>query len=380
MQILFLSSIYPRAYDPTRGIYCYRLCTQLAKRHHVRVVSPLSFLERRPRGPLDDQFVLEVGPTTYPRYYYTPRLLRSQYGRFMWLSVKGHVRRLLREFAPDCVLSYWAHPDGEVAVRAAQLAEAPCGVIVGGSDVHVLAKDPGRGPAVARTLRSADAVFAVSQELRDRIVELAVSPDRVHVHYQGIDEQFSIGDKSAARRRLGMRSDRPVLLWVGRMVPVKGLEVLLAACAELRARGRDFELVLAGDGPLRGRLEAQAADLGLSGSMRFVGMRPHEELPDWYRAADLTVLPSYSEGLPNVLRESLACGTPYVATQVGGVGELSTDPANRLVPPGDPASFAGAVAAALSGPTGLSHPPKFHDWGTHATSLIRVLRPDLVPT
>src|SRR5207244_6384979 len=123
-------------------------------------------------------------------------------------------------------------------------------------------------------------------------------------------------------------------------------DVLLDACAALRHR-RPVRLYLVGDGPLRGRLEKAAGALGLADVVSFVGPRLHDELPDWYRAADLTVLPSRSEGLPNVLRESLACGTPFVASRVGGIPDIAEVPAHRLVSPDDPGALADAIAVTL---------------------------------
>src|SRR5213078_1687743 len=119
--------------------------------------------------------------------------------------------------------------------------------------------------------------------------------------------------KPAVRRMLGVRPNVPLFVWVGRMVAVKGLDLLLDAADRLRSRGIEFQLVLAGDGPERQRLEDRAIALGLGQSLRFVGSVPHADLPNWYRAADWTVLTSVSEGVPNVLLESHACGTPFVA-------------------------------------------------------------------
>ncbi len=90
--------------------------------------------------------------------------------------------------------------------------------------------------------------------------------------------------------------------------------------------------------------------LGLADRVTLTGPRPQADLPDWYRAADVVTLPSYSEGIPNVLRETLACGRPFVATRVGGIPELVRGPAGRLVPPGDPAALADALAAVLADP------------------------------
>jgi glycosyltransferase involved in cell wall biosynthesis len=107
-----------------------------------------------------------------------------------------------------------------------------------------------------------------------------------------------------------------------------------------------------------------------------VGAVPQRQLPDWYRAADLTVLSSHSEGIPNVLRESLACGTPFVATRVGGTSEVATHPSCRLVPPGNPSDLATAIIASLDDPR--PDPENLSATGTwkqSAQRLLEVLRP-----
>jgi glycosyltransferase involved in cell wall biosynthesis len=134
-----------------------------------------------------------------------------------------------------------------------------------------------------------------------------------------------------------------------------------------------------GDGPLRGALEAAAADRGLADAVSFVGAQPHERLPDWYRAADLTVLPSRSEGLPNVLRESLACGTPFVASRVGGIPEIAEEGSSLLVAPGDPEALAGAIALSFLEWDPSSRPrSRATGWSESAAALLRIIRP--VPT
>src|SRR4029077_7386898 len=110
-----------------------------------------------------------------------------------------------------------------------------------------------------------DVVLAVSRDLRAKVVELGVSPGKVRVWYRGVDTAlFAPGDKAAARRRLQLPVDGNVLVWVGRLVPVKGLDILLEACARLRDRGVPFRLYLVGAGPQRQALEAASAALGLT--------------------------------------------------------------------------------------------------------------------
>jgi glycosyltransferase involved in cell wall biosynthesis len=382
MRVLFFSSIFPRTYRPNLGIYCFHLCNALAAGgHDVRVVSPRSWLERpRPRDdsqpdPLPGLRDLHVD---YPGYFYTPGVLRTAYGAFMWASVGKQLKRAIADFRPDCVVSYWAHPDGQTAVRAAGEAGVPSAVMVGGSDVLLLArKAGGRRAKIISVLRAADAVIAVSNHMRDQLVEYGTPAEKVHVVYRGVDgDLFSPGDTAASRARLGVPAEGKVLVAIGNLVPVKGLDVLLNAAGQLRGRGVPFRLYLLGEGASRGALEAQAASLGLTDVVTFVGAVAQRHLPDWYRAADLTVLSSHSEGIPNVLRESMACGTPFVATRVGGIHEIADDPANRLVPPADPAALAEAIEASLAPPSslrlGAAHAST---WADSAQRVVDVMRP-----
>lgn len=324
----------------------------LSVEHEVRVVAPVPWTQRFRFGRGDR------GAALHPLYLFPPKILRAHYGAFLWGSCRRTLRSLTARFDPDAFLAYWAHPDGEVALRAAREAGRPGVVIVGGSDVLVLAGERRRREAVRRVLQGADAVLTVGHTLRDRVVGFGVPPERVTAFHRGVDTAvFCPGDAREARARLGLPTDAPMALWVGRMVPVKGLDVLLEAWSLLAVPLSGARLCLVGDGPRMASLRGQAARLGLGSVVSFVGSRPHAQLADWYRAADLTVLPSLSEGIPNVLLESLASGTPYVASDVGGVREIDAGPWCELVPPGQPASLAQALERGLRAGGRASLPP-----------------------
>jgi peptidoglycan/xylan/chitin deacetylase (PgdA/CDA1 family) len=222
-----------------------------------------------------------------------------------------------------------------------------------------------------------DLILTVNRHLRDQVVDLGVDPRKIHIWYQGVDKsRFFSGDRLAARGRLGLPASENVLLWVGRMVPVKGLDVLIPAVAELRDRGAAYRLCLIGDGPIRPSLEAAVAKHRLAKRITFTGALPPEQLPDWYRAADVMVLPSRSEGLPNVLRESLACGTRFVASNVGGIAEIARPGKDHLVPSEDPVALAKALAEALT-TKGQPDDRPFQaiSWEESAGSLIQIVTP-----
>lgn len=357
MRILFISTTFPDASAPTRGTYNSALCLALQKQHHqVHVVSPRFFTEvyrpfsARKSFHIPEEMIRQGITVDYPISWYTPRCMQQHYGKQMWWSIGKTMERALQSFRPDAVLSYWAHPDGAVGLQAAELAGIPSAVIVGGTDVLILPHLPQRGAPVRDVLTKSSAVISVSEGLRKATHDLGIPDDRVHTIYQGVDASiFNTGrTRQQARKTLGLTDDFSHLVWVGRLVPIKAIPVLLAAAAQLRDRGLKFKVHLLGDGPLQQSLQLQSARLGLDSFVHFHGAVGHDRIPDWYRAADLTVLPSDSEGLPNVLRESLACGTPFVATDVGSLKEIARPEFAQLAPPGNPTAFANAVMQMLT--------------------------------
>ncbi|MGE5611653.1 MAG: glycosyltransferase, partial [Bacillota bacterium] len=271
MRFLFIANDFPNPWQPTKGIFNLQLVRALAQQHDVQVVSPIPWIDEwraRRRGvpPLGAkrQAMRDGIEVHHPRYYYPPKVLHSHYGWFYWHSIRATVLHLFQSHPPDVVLAYWAHPDGQAAIYAARMAKVPAAIIVGGSDVLLITRQPSRRICVIRTLAEANAVIVVSQYLKDKTIELGIPPEKVHVWRQGVDTTlFHPGDRIEARRRLNLPSEGPILLWVGRMVPVKALDVLIESCAILRSRGTAFHLYLVGDGPLRPQLQSQTAALGL---------------------------------------------------------------------------------------------------------------------
>ncbi len=354
MNILFVSETFPDAAHPACGTYNLALCSELARQHSVKVISPRSWVDVvRGRRFQADQTVRDSGlEVLYPTRWYTPGFAQSRYGGQMWWSIRSALRTLTRNWKPDAVLSYWAHPDGECGLRAGQLFDAPSAVIVGGSDVLLLPKDRVRGECVRRVLRDSDTVITVSDGLRDACLQLGIPDERVRTIRQGIDPRtFHAGDQAKARSRVGLTlaTDEKMAVWVGRMVGLKRVDLLIQACRILKDSGQRVRFCLLGDGPCRSEWEQLAISEGVADQIQFVGPVGHDRLADWYRAADLTVLCSESEGLPNVLRESVACGTPFVSTDVGSIREIAEPQFADLVPVNDAAALARGIQMVILG-------------------------------
>ena len=142
----------------------------------------------------------------------------------------------------------------------------------------------------------------------------------------------------------------PLLLFTGFLIPRKGVRYLLDALALLPPRLDHWRLALVGDGPEEANLRGQAAALGLTDRIEFVGVQPQPEVAAWMRRAQLFVLPSLEEGQGVVLLEALASGTPVVASDVDGIREVVTPEVGRRVPPADPPALAAALTELLSDP------------------------------
>ncbi len=194
---------------------------------------------------------------------------------------------------------------------------------VRGSDINMLSG--GFMQRVNRAITSRmDRLVAVSEDIAEKLVGAGIDRSKITVLYNGVDARFQPGDRSEARRQFGLPEEPFMLLFVGLLVPVKGVEVLLEALAGWNDTAA-WTCLLVGDGPLQGDLEARCAEWGIADRVRFVGRRSSAEIPRWMQAADVLVLPSFSEGRPNVVLEAQACGLPVVATRVGGTPELIQD-------------------------------------------------------
>jgi glycosyltransferase involved in cell wall biosynthesis len=266
------------------------------------------------------------------------------------LAAARELLKLIRRIRPDILHTHTAKA-GAVGRLAAQLAgPARPKVVVHTFHGHVLRGyfGPAKTEAFRRLeqglARSSDALIAVSPEVRDDLVALGVAPaEKITVIRLGLDLEQRLatapGAAETLRRELGLVDGRFLVSWLGRMTEIKRVDDLLRAFARLRERGCDADLLLVGDGPLRGDLEKLAGELGIRGRCHFTGFR--SDVGAIYAASDAIVLTSANEGTPVTVIEAQAAGKPVVSTDVGGVRDIVTDGVSGfVVPPGDVDSLA----------------------------------------
>jgi glycosyltransferase involved in cell wall biosynthesis len=198
-----------------------------------------------------------------------------------------------------------------------------------------------------QNLKAADKVIAISGATKNYVLRLGANPNKVKVIYNGVDlARFRplTGRKQEMHRKLGIPQDAVVVLTVRRLVYKNGVDTLLD-CANIAVKKNPrIVFLVVGRGPDLENVRLQAAQLGIAANFRLAGFVSDADLPSYYNAADLFVLPSKSgEGLPLVALEAMACGLPVIATRVGGIGEIPVAEFGRLVPPNQPQRLAEAV-------------------------------------
>lgn len=357
MRALVLSSTFPNANQPTLGIFVRERMTALARHCELRVVAPIPWFPANGliRG---SRYVglapVEAGgpfPVYHPRVLSIPRYLKCVDGILYAASLVRFMSRLRRDFPFDLIDAHFAYPDGLAAVLLGRLLRRPVVVTLRGSIVRLQHYRLHR-PQIRWALDHAARVIAVSQSLKDVATDLGVGARHISVIPNGVDlAKFRPKVRSAAREACGLPLDRPIILTVGGIYEGKGQHHVVEALARLSARRPDAVYVMVGedrrDGYVEG-LRERVARAGLGDRVRFAGRKPHDALADWYSAADVFCLATRSEGWANVLLEALACGTPVVATRVGGNAEIvPSDRYGLLVAHGDVPALADALDRAI---------------------------------
>ena len=332
MRILTFTELFPNSIDPTHGIFIWQRCAHLAKLagYEVIVVAPVPYFPRwwktrrwSKSSELPEQETIGNLEVHHPRYFLLPRVSMPFHALLMFLGCWRRIAHLNQQKKIDCIDAHFVYPDGLAAILLGKVLGVPVCVSARGTDINVYPSFKLIRPMIRWTLSRADAVIAVSAALKEAIAALGVGRDDIHVIPNGVDpERFGFIAQEEARKKLGLPEKNPILVSVGALIPSKGHERLIRAFARVVLRHPGLQLYILGDGPLRSNLEYLATELGISKSVHLLGKRPNKELSNWFCAAEASCLISGREGWPNAVTESLACGTPVVATQTGGIPEI----------------------------------------------------------
>ena len=198
-----------------------------------------------------------------------------------------------------------------------------------------------------QNLQNADKIIAISNATKDYVLRLGAKPSKVKVIYNGVDlARFRLipGKREEMRKKLGIPQDAILVLTVRRLVYKNGIDTLIDSANIAIKKNPRIMFLAVGKGPDSDNVKLKIQELGLETNFRLAGFVSDEDLPFYYNAADMFVLPSKSgEGLPLVALEAMACAIPVVATDVGGIREVLMEDYGKLVPPGQPQLLAKAI-------------------------------------
>lgn len=354
IRTLLFSTLFPSASRPIHGIFVETRLRELLKLGGVetKVVAPVPWFpfkgERwgeygkiaatpifERRGELD---------VYHPRYFLPPKIGMYLAPYFLALGALPAISRLVDEgFDFDLIDAHYYYPDGVAAGLLARWLKKPFVVTARGTDISLISSFSLPKKMIVETASRASASIGVCKALVEEIARLGVNRTTLYTMRNGVDlARFVPVDRVLARSMLNTDATaKRILLSVGHLIERKGHHIAIEA---LRYLPSDTHLYVAGSGPEAGSLEKLAARLCLKERVHFLGQIPNENLRDWYSAADALVLCSSREGWANVLLESMACGTPVVATNIWGTPEVVSDVvAGRLMTERTPESCALAL-------------------------------------
>lgn len=381
-RVLSIATLYPNNSAPRFGTFVARSLEVLAARGDWQVtlinpigIPPVAFGKYRALAGAAVSGIEHGVEVHRPRFTLIPRLGVRINPALIARAIMPLAQQLHHEHPFDLVDAQFFYPDGPVAARVAKKLGLPFTIKARGSDITYWGQHPFAARQMVDAAAQADGLLAVSAALADDMAALGMARDQITIHYTGLDRnrfrplpRAGLRDELNARLGIALPEQGPVLACVAALIPTKGQSLVIEALTSLPGA----HVLLVGKGDDEPRLRALAASCGVSERVHFLGSLDHDILPKVLSAADAMVLPTAREGLANAWVEALACGTPLVTTDVGGVRELVRSPdAGLLVDSTVPAITAGisAVLARKAPRETVAAAVKQFDWNHHAAAL-----------
>lgn len=331
IKTLLFSTLYPSSIRPAHGIFVETRLHELLKTGAVetKVIAPVPWFPSSAKCFGDyAQFAATPRFEIYndievhhPRYILPPKVGMNIAPYAIAAGALPTIKKMMAEgYEFDLIDAHYYYPDGVAAGVIAKKLGKPFVVTARGTDLNLIPQYTYPRRLIQETAKQAYASIGVCKALMDKLVDLGAEQKKLYVFRNGVDlKKFKPEDQSLSRQKLNLPANRKILLSVGHLVELKGHDIAIRALRELH---EEVHLVIVGAGPERQALEILAKSLQLTERVHFAGQVANAELRWWYSAADALVLCSSREGWANVLLESMACGTPVVASDISGTREV----------------------------------------------------------
>lgn len=353
MKLLVVSPSFPDKHNRFYGgIFVKEQVEVLSKyADEINVVSPVPFsLGREYKDKVCKDYSFDNVNVYFPRFLHLPLgYFRKRRGEREARVIEKLIQKKNIEF--DLIHAHFTWPSGYAGAILKSKYGVPLIITAHGYDVYDLPFRKSVWFEVVKTvLNSVDRIITVSNSnFRILTNKLGISDDKIFVIPNGFNPNlFKVMDKATVRKQLVLPQDKIIILNVASLVPEKGHRYLIEAMKEIVKVGKDILCVIVGDGKLKDKLKKQSMVLNLENYIKFIGAKPHHEIPLWMNACDLFVLPSLSESFGIVQIEAMACGKPVVATRNGGSEEIIiSEDYGLLCEPADPEDLAEKILIAL---------------------------------
>jgi glycosyltransferase involved in cell wall biosynthesis len=357
--ILVITNLYPVPWAPNRSSFNKQQFDFIAAERHVKIVVllPLNeWLKHKKKCIPSDNL-------KYCPYFYIPKLGRRLVPWFQSLSLMCLLPWMKKQNA-NTLYASWGFPDAVATSIINKWLNLPLFIKVHGTDVNENTKYPARRALMLKWLSKAENIFCASQALADSLAATGISEKKLSVNYNGVNtEIFYPKEKD---------KESTNIVFVGNLIPTKGINELLSAFIGLQKKMPEVVLDIIGEGPLKVTIENKVKELGLN--IKVHGSLTLVDVAHKIRTSSLLVLPSYREGVPNVLLEAFASGIPVVATKVGGIPEVVNDNVGILVEAKNTDALQEAIYIALNkswNKTDITEHAKEFDWNRNVKFVLK---------
>ena len=327
MNILTITTLYPNQKQFRHGVFIETRLRHLVETGEAkaRVVAPVPWFPFKSDRFKQYAIYAEVpkfeqrnGIDIYhPRYLVIPKIGMLLTPFFMALSLYWQVKTLQKQQKIDLIDAHYFYPDGVAVTLVNKVLKIPFIISARGTDINLIPEYKLPRKMILWAAKQANASVTVCKALKDSMVEMGANADKIHVYRNGVDlELFKLLDKPKCRDKYQLK--KQTLVSVGHLIERKGHHLIIEAMQFLP----DYELLIVGGGEEENALKKLVKQLKLDDKVKFLGEKKQQELTEIYNAADAMVLASSREGWANVLLESMACGTPVVATDIWGTPEV----------------------------------------------------------
>ncbi|MDO6506845.1 glycosyltransferase [Colwellia sp. 4_MG-2023] len=333
--LLIITNLYPVPWGPNRASFNKQQFDLIAQDIPVKIVILLTWKEWLSHRKLCHS----TNEIKYCPYFYIPKIGRRFVPFFQFFSLMFLIPWMKKQQV-SALMASWGFPDAVAASMVNKFLHLPFFVKVHGTDVNENIKFSGRTRLMRYWLNKAERIFCASKALADELSQRGIDKSKLRVNYNGVNPKIFYPTET--------KSPRQSFVFVGSLITTKGVNELLSAIIICKQTCPDITLDILGEGPMKSALIDKINEHNLNDTIKLYGSVPLPRVADFIRNASVLVLPSYREGVPNVLLESFACGTPVIATRVGGIPEVVNNNVGILVDEKNSKQLANAMISALN--------------------------------